>query len=403
MSFDLAAIRACFPALRAGGHPLDNAATAQVPDVVLDAVRAHDARLRANVRRGIHPAAEHADAAFAAARATIGRFLAAPADEVVFTAGCTAALNLAARALATRLGPGDSVVVSGLEHHANLLPWRAVAAERGAVLHTIPVGEDGGLDLAALPALLDRRTRVVAVTLASNVTGTVTDLAALAAMAHEVGAVVVADAAQAAPHGPLDARALGADLLAFAGHKAFGPTGIGVLWGRAELLAELPPVALGGGMVAGIDESGGFTPLPPPARFEAGTPPITQAIGLAAALDWQMGLDRPALATHERGLTARLLAGLAAMDEVRIVGPSDPARRIPLVAFTLAGCHPHDVAQVLAGRGVAVRAGHHCAVPLHAALGLEQGTVRASLAVYNGDDDVDALLAGLAAALGVLR
>jgi len=397
---DVAASRmkAPFPALTPGCHPLDNAAMAQMPGLVSDAMAAFDTGGRGNVRRGLHGAARRADDAFDAARATIARFLGAAPGEVVISAGCTAALNLAAGALGADLAAGDEVVLSQLDHHANLLPWLALAKEKGLVVKWLPVTAAGRLDLAALPGLIGPRTRVVAMTMASNVTGAVTDLPTVAAAAHRFGAVVVADAAQWAPHGPFDAAATGADLLAFSGHKCFGPTGIGVLWGRRALLERLPPVALGGGMVAEI-EGNDFTVLAPPARFEAGTPPLTQAIGLAAALEWMTGLDWPALHARQRALTARLRDGLARLDGARAVGPSD----IGIVSFTLAGCHPHDVAQVLADRGIAVRAGHHCAQPLAAALDLAEGSVRASLAPYNDGADIDALLAGVGEAIRMLR
>jgi cysteine desulfurase/selenocysteine lyase len=389
-------IRARFPALGGGRHLLDNAAMAQMPDIAIEAMRIHDSSARANVRRGLHDPARDADIAFEAARAVVARFLSADPAEVVFTGGCTAALNLAAAALTDTLAPGDEVVVSLLEHHSNLLPWLAAARRKGLVVRRIPVTADGRLDAAPIGP----RTRVVAVTLASNVTGAVTGLPAIAKAAHDVGAVVVADAAQLVPHGPLDAAATGADLLAFSGHKAFGPTGIGVLWGRRALLERLEPPWTGGGMVAGIDGDD-FQCLPPPARFEAGTPPVTQAIGLAAALDWLMTLDWNAIAAHEAALAARLLDGLAARPEISLVGPR--TARLPLVSFTAAGAHPHDIAQLLADRGIAVRAGHHCARPLADALGLAEGCVRASLALYNDAADVDALLAGLDAALEALR
>ena len=395
-------LRARFPALSPGRHLLDNAAMAQVPDLVLDAMRAHDCGPRANVRRGLHGPAQKADAAFDNARIAVARFLAADPAEVVFTSGCTASLNLAARALAATLAPVDEVVTSLLEHHSSLLPWLAAAAERGLIIRRIPATADGRLDLSGLPDLIGPRTRVVAVTLASNVTGAITDLPVVAAAAHAFGATVVVDAAQRVPHGPLDAAGLGADLLAFSGHKAFGPTGIGVLWGRRALLARLGPQSFGGGMAGRVDGDG-FEALPPPARFEAGTPPITQAVGLAAALDWMADLDWAAIGAHEAALTARLLAGLADVAGVATIGPPDCRARLPLVSFTVAGCHPHDVAQVLAGRGVAVRAGHHCARPLADRLGLAEGTVRASLALYNDAADVDALLAALAEAVEMLR
>ncbi|RAU22319.1 selenocysteine lyase [Paramagnetospirillum kuznetsovii] len=394
-------IRSIIPVLaRAGFHYLDNAAMAQTPGLVVEAVASHDRTARANIRRGVHEMARRADAAYDAARQSVAAFLSAQADEVVFTGGCTLALNLAAAALAEGLGPGDRVVVSAAEHHSNLLPWLMLAKRKGFAVAVLPVGPDGRLDLADL-SMIDGRCKVVAVTHASNVTGAVSDIPRLAEAAHGAGAVLVVDGAQMVPHGPVDPRALGADLYAFAGHKAYGPTGVGVLWGRKEILADLPPVTWGGGMVAALDDDG-IEFLEAPHRFEAGTPPVAQAVGLAAALDWMGRLDWAEIRAEEMELTARLLAGLAEIPGVRVVGPTDLAARVPVVSFTVAGCHPHDLSHVLAERGVAVRGGAHCARRLMTALGLDEGCVRASLAPYNDRSDIDALLAGLAEAIQVL-
>lgn len=397
-----AAIRGAFPVLaRAGFHYLDSAAMAQVPSAVVEAVAAHDLAARANVHRGLHELARRADDAFDGARDRVARFLSAEADEVVFTGGCTLALNIAALALGETLGPDDRVVVSAAEHHSNLLPWLMLARRRGFEVATLAVTADGHLDLADL-SLIDARCRVVAVTHASNVTGAVTDIPRLAEAAHAVGARLVVDGAQMVPHGPVNPRALGADLYAFAGHKAYGPTGIGVLWGRRELLAALPPVLWGGGMVGTVGPDGA-EPLEPPQRFEAGTPPVAQAVGLGVALNWMMGLDWPAVRAGESELTRHLMEGLAALDGVRVVGPPDLAARLPVVSFTVEGCHPHDLSHLLGERGVAVRGGAHCARPLMTALGLTEGCVRASLAPYTNRADVEALLDGLAHAIRVLR
>ncbi|CAA7625196.1 aminotransferase class V-fold PLP-dependent enzyme [Magnetospirillum sp. SS-4] len=398
----IAAIRAAFPVLsRAGFHYLDNAAMAQCPGTVVKAVAAHDLTARANVHRGLHELARRADEAYDGARERVAAFLSAGADEVVFTGGCTLALNIVALALEERMQAGDRIVVSAAEHHSNLLPWLAMARRKGLDVAVIPVNRDGRLDLSDL-SMIDRRCKVVAVTHASNVTGAVTDIPRLAGAAHAVGAVLAVDGAQRLPHGPVDPRELGADFYAFAGHKTYGPTGIGVLWGRREALETLPPALWGGGMVAGLD---GDVPIPldPPARFEAGTPPVAQAVGLARALDWMAGLDWPAVRAHEAALTRRLLDGLAGRDGIRLVGPADLADRLPVVSFAVEGCHPHDLSHLLAERGVAVRGGAHCARPLMSALGLDEGCVRASLAPYNDETDVDALLSGLDHAIGVLR
>ena len=395
-------IRDAFPVLaRAGFHYLDSAAMAQLPSAVVDAVAHHDLSARANVHRGLHELARRADDAYDRARERVARFLSAEVDEVVFTGGCTLALNMVALALGESLGPGDRVVVSAAEHHSNLLPWRMLARRKGFDVAVLPVGGDGRLDLADL-SVIDQRCRVVAVTHASNVTGAVTDLARLAEAAHGVGAQLVVDGAQMAPHGPVDPRRLGADFYVFAGHKTYGPTGIGVLWGRRELLAGLAPVLWGGGMV-GVVGGDDAEPLDPPQRFEAGTPPVAQAVGLGVALDWMLGLDWPEIHADERRLTRRLIDGLSALEGVRVVGPSDLEARLPVVSFVVEGCHPHDLSHLLGERGVAVRGGAHCARPLMAALGLEEGCVRASLAPYSNRADVEALLDALAKAIAVLR
>lgn len=395
-------IQADFPVLaRAGFHYLDNAAMAQIPGAVVEAVSNHDRSARANIRRGLHEMARRADSAYDGAREKVAAFLSAPPEEVVFTGGCTLALNMVAAALSETLGPGDRVVVSVAEHHSNLLPWLMLAKRQGFQVVFLPVAADGRLDLSDL-SMIDGTCKVVAVTHASNVTGAITDIPRLAQAAHAVGAKLVVDGAQMIPHGPLDPRALGADLYAFAGHKAYGPSGIGVLWGRSEVLAQLPPVLWGGGMVASLGDEG-IEFLDPPHRFEAGTPPIAQAVGLAAALDWMLSLDWSEVSRAETALTARLLDGLSRLDGAKVVGPLDLADRLPVVSFTVAGCHPHDLAHLLAERGVAVRGGAHCARRLMDSLGLEEGCLRASLAPYTVEADIDALLDGLDAAVKVLR
>ncbi|MBM3555763.1 MAG: aminotransferase class V-fold PLP-dependent enzyme [Alphaproteobacteria bacterium] len=410
MSFDPLRLRREFPifAERAKSgrpfHYLDNAATAQAPDAVIEAVADADRRHRANVARGVYRLAEEATAAFEAARGEIGRYLHAPGDEIVFTGGCTAALNLAALSLGDRLSPGDRAVISTLDHHSNIVPWQLLKARRGIEIVAIPVTEEGGLDLEALARLVGPKTRIIALTHGSNVTGARVDLPRAAALAKTVGALLVVDGAQVAPRGPLDPRALGADLYAVSGHKMFGPTGIGVLWGRRELLADLGPAFGGGGMIGEVRLSGS-TWAKPPARFEAGTPPIAQAIGLAAAANWITSLDHGAVEAHLNDLTARLLDGLAALDRqerrIRVIGPPARPGRLAVVSFHVEGLHPHDICQVLDESGACVRGGHHCAQPLMDAFGLA-GTTRASLAAYNDAADVDALLAGLERAIEVL-
>lgn len=407
MSFDAQAVRRQFPvfASRPGGqalHYLDNAAMAQMPRSVIEAMVAHDSLSRANVHRGLHPLAERADRAFDAARATVARHLrVADPAEIVFTAGCTAALNLLALAIGAELGPGDEVVVSRLDHHSNLAPWLMLARGRGVRLRFLPVTAEGRLDIDRAPEMIGPRCRLVAVTHASNVTGAVTAVPSLVAAARAVGAKVLLDGAQMLPHASVDLPKLGVDFYCFSGHKVFAPTGIGVLWGRRDLLSALTPPFGGGGMVGSLDEDG-LTLLDLPYRFEAGTPPVTQAVGLAAALTWLDEFDRSEIAAHERRLTDRLLDGLAAVPGVAVVGPPSLEQRLPVVSFTIAGAHPHDVCQVLGERGVALRGGMLCAQPLMSGFGLP-GVVRASLALYNDDGDVDALLAGLAQTIKVLR
>lgn len=402
---DPAALRAEFPlfaGLAAPLHYLDNAATAQMHRSAFDAMRRHDLQARGNVLRGNHRLAEAATEAYEGARTQVAGLLGAATDEVVFTSGTTAAINLVAGAMAPGIRPGDEIVVSRAEHHSNLLPWQALT-ERGAVLRIAPLTTDGRIDVAALPGLLGPRTRMLALAHAGNVTGALLDdaeIVALAAAAHAVGAQVLLDGAQFVQHGLPNLAALGIDFYAFSGHKCFGPTGVGVLWGRAAALAALPPWQRGGGMVGRVGEHES-TWAPPPRRFEAGTPPIAQAVGLAAALEWFAGLDRAAVRDHEEALLRRLLAGLGTVPGVRLLGPAGSDGRLPVVAFTLGECHPHDVCQVLDGRGVALRGGHHCAQPLMEFFAVD-AAVRASIAAYNDADDIDALLSGLAHAAEVL-
>lgn len=406
MNFDAHAVRRQFPvfASRPGGLPLyylDNAAMAQMPRPVIEALVAHDSLSRANVHRGLHPLAERADRAYDAARATIARHLhIADAAEIVFTSGATASINLLAQAIGAGLGPDDEIVVSRLDHHSNLIPWLMLAKSRGIRLRFLPVTADGRLDVGRLAETIGPRCRLVAVTHASNVTGAVTAVAPLVAAARAVGAKVLLDGAQMLPHGSVDLPKLGVDFYCFSGHKVFAPTGIGVLWGRRELLSALPPPMGGGGMIAGFDEDEPeFLGLPH--RFEAGTPPVTQAVGLAAALTWLDEFDHHDIAAHERRLTEAMLDGLISLPGVRLVGPHDMERRLPVVSFTVAGAHPHDICQILGSRGVAVRGGALCAQPLMDDLDLA-GVVRASLTLYNDETDIAALLAGLSHAIKVL-
>jgi len=403
--FDVATARADFPALRqrVHGRPLvylDNGATTQKPRAVLAALRRHYVRDNGNVRRGVHTLGERATAAYEGARETVRCFLnAAAASEIVFTRGTTEAINLVAASHGrAQLGPGDEIVVSAMEHHANLVPWQMLGRVTGAQLRIAPVDARGVLERDAYVALLGPRTKIVALAHVSNALGTLNPIADLVAAARRCGAVVVVDGAQAVAHLPVDVRALDCDFYAFSGHKVYGPTGIGVLYGRAALLAAMPPWQGGGEMVRSVtwDEA---VYDDPPYRFEAGTPPIAGAVGLAAAIDYLAGFDRAAVGAHECDLVRYAETALAAVPGLRFVGTAPD--KIGGHSFVLAGLHAHDVATVLDGEGVAVRAGHHCAQPILRQLGVA-ATVRASFALYNTRDDVDRLVAGLAAARRLL-
>lgn len=398
VTFDVAAVRAEFPLLnqQAEDQPLyylDSAAMAQVPRAVVDAVSRHESTTRASVRRGVYGLAERATEAYENARESVGRYLHADPMGVVFTSGGTAALNLVATAFGETLAPGDEIVISELEHHSNIVPWQMLRDRRGVVIRSFPVTDEGRLDLAPLGSLITNKCKLVSVTHASNVTGAITFVKPIVGAAHAVGAKVLLDGCQAAAHGPVDVSGLGADFYVTSGHKMFGPTGVGVLWGRPEVLAHMPPFLGGGEMVERVTlERTSYAD--PPWRFEAGTPPVTQVIGLAAACEWLMTLDWTLVAAHETRLKRRLMDGLRWVKGVRVVGPTALQSRIGVVSFLLEGAHPHDVCQILDGHGVAVRGGHLCAQPLMDRYALE-GVTRASMVLYNDDDDVDALLAGL--------
>ncbi|MCX7150318.1 MAG: cysteine desulfurase [Rhodocyclales bacterium] len=393
-------LRDGFPLLAASPdlHYLDSAATSQIHRSALDAVARHETTCRANVSRGTYRLAEAADRAYEQARQTVARFLnAGAAGEVIFTSGATASLNLVAHAFGNTLKAGDRVLISVAEHHSNFVPWQMLRDRTGIELALIPVTDAGQLDLARLPELITGNCRLVAVTQCSNVTGAWTDVATLVEAARKVGAKVLLDGAQAVQHGPQDVRALGIDFYAFSGHKCFGPGGVGVLWGREELLAKLSPFHTGGGMIGEVTPQA-TTWAPPPQRFEAGTPPIAQAVGLAAALEWMMTLDWQQIHARESRLCELLVDGLLRIPALRLLGPESSAARAPIVSFDIPGLHPHDICQVLDARNLALRGGHHCAQPLMAALGIDVCT-RASIALYNDETDILALLDGLSFAL----
>ncbi len=403
MSFDVTAVRAQFPILsrQVHGRPLvylDSAASAQKPEAVIEAMAGAMRGSYANVHRGLHTLANETTEAFEAARASVARLINAPStDQIVFTKGATEAINLVAAGLGATIRRGDEIVVSVMEHHANIVPWHFLRERFGAVLRFVDIDEAGRIDLAGLRAVIGPRTRMVALTAQSNVLGVETPAAEIVAIAHTAGAPVLLDGCQHIAHGGVDVAALGVDYYVFSGHKLYGPTGIGVLYGTAEALAALPPYQ-GGGEMIDIVEQERITYADPPHRFEAGTPPILEAIGLGAAIEWLAGVDRTAARAHEMALGAYALERLRAMNTVKVFGGMDPRA---IVAFNLDGAHPHDVAQILDRQGVAVRAGHHCAQPLMKRLGVT-ATARASFALYNTTEDVDMFIQALGKARTLL-
>ena len=402
---DVARLRKDFPllAVEVHGHPityLDSASSAQRPVQVLDAMREYDETTHANVHRGVYSIAEEATRRFEAARHNVGRFIGAPgpAREILFTKNATEGLNLVAHAWGrTHLHPGDAIVLTEMEHHANIVPWHILAAERGLTIRWIPVDDHGELVLDHLEQLL-AGAKLLGITCMSNVLGTLNAVSEIAEAAHAAGAVVVADGAQSVPHLPTDVAALGVDFLAFSAHKMLGPTGIGVLWGRDELLSGLPPFLGGGEMILDVRKDG-FTPNDIPWRFEAGTPPITEAIGLGAAVDYLRGVGMEAVRAHEIALTTYAMDTLTDRfgRDIRIYGPPDPSARGGVLSFAYRDLHPHDISQILDEYGVCVRAGHHCAKPLMRQLGVN-ATARASFGLYNDESDVDRFADALAEA-----
>jgi len=392
-----------FPAVASGlaGTYLDNAATTQIAASVLARMAAFETAGRANVKRGIYPLAIQATQAFEGARAAVARYLGAgDSNEVVFTSGATAAVNLVAHGFGAGLAAGDEIIVGEGEHHANIVPWQMLRDRAGVVLKVLPVDDRGYPRIDALAGLITERTRLIAVTHASNVTGAVTDVAAICDMARAKGVRVLVDGAQMAAHGAVDVTALGCDFYVVTGHKMFGPTGVGVLWARAEVLDAMAPFMGGGEMIRRVtfEET---TYAPPPHRFEAGTPPVTQAIGLGAAADMLLATDWPEVRSREWNLLGGLMDVLDARDRVTVIGPGADDRRLPILSFTVAGAHPHDLCELMGARGVALRGGHHCAQPLMDRFGVE-ATTRASLALYNTPADVDAFSDALDHALTVL-
>ncbi len=397
---DLQSVRADFPILSrelAGGFPLvylDSANSSQKPTQVVQAISDHYLKHNANVARAMHQLGAEATAAYECGRDKVAAFIGATnRDEIVFTKNASEALNLAAHSLGASLKPGDVVVISEMEHHSNIVPWQLLCERTGATLKWFGVTEDGRLDLSNIDELLTEQTKIVSLTWVSNALGTINPIADIAVKAHAVGATVVVDASQAVPQFPVDVSTLGVDILVFTGHKAVGPTGIGVLWGRYDLLAELPPF-LGGGEMIEIVRMTGSTYAAPPARFEAGTPPIAQAVGLGAALDYLSGIGMDKIAAHEHAIVEYALEGLKTVPGLKLLGPTDAVDHGGAISFELDGVHPHDVSTVLDTRGIAVRAGHHCARPVHERFGMQSST-RASFYLYTTPEEVDALVDGL--------
>lgn len=378
---------------------LDNAAMTQTPDCVIDAMSEHERGWRANIKRGVYGPAEEATQAYEDVRQKVARFLGVlDQNEIIFTSGATASINMLALSLGYGMRPGDQILLSVLEHHSNIVPWQLLSDRTGVILKYLPVKEDGCLDLAMLDDFINERTKLVALTHGSNVSAAITEVAAIVQCAHQHGAKVMLDGAQMAPHGPIDLAALGVDFYVFSSHKVYGPTGVGIFWGRRKYLEQMPPAFGGGEMIDSVTlKKSSYAGIP--RRFEAGTPPVTQVIGLGAALDWLMHQDINGMKRHLSGLTDTIIAGLETLNKqsclINMLGPASGKERLPLVSFSIDGAHPHDICQVMADRhGVALRGGHHCAQPLHDHWGI-QGSTRASLAIYNGRNDVDAFLSGI--------
>jgi cysteine desulfurase/selenocysteine lyase len=405
---DVERLREDFPILTVRGPDgkpliyLDNAATTQRPRHVIDSLVDVYSKHYANVHRGIHWLSDQTTDLFEEAREKIRAFVhAAACEEIIFTHGTTESINLVARSWGeTNLKSGDEILLTELEHHANIVPWQQVAVSRGAVIRWLPITDDGCLVMEALDGVLTERTKIVAVAGVSNVLGTVNPVAEIVRRAHSVGAVVLVDAAQWAPHLPIDVQSWGADFVAFSGHKMLGPTGVGVLWGRRELLDAMPPFLGGGSMIRRVRKDG-FEPAELPAKFEAGTPPIVSAIGLGAAIDYLNQIGLANIERHEHVLTQRAHEVLSTVGGVRLLGPG-VEHKSGIVSFVVDGIHAHDVAQLLDRHGIAVRAGHHCAMPLHQRLGIP-ATSRASFYFYNTLAEVDALGEALRDAKRVFR
>ncbi|MEV8512510.1 cysteine desulfurase [Dactylosporangium sp. NPDC051484] len=405
-ALDVETIRKDFPILdrTINGNPLvylDSGNTSQKPRQVIDAVREHYERHNANVARSVHTLGTESTEAFEGARERIAAFVgASSAAEIVFTKNSTEAINLVAHAFTAasddprlRLGPGDEIVVTEMEHHSNIVPWQLLAQRTGATLRWFGLTDEGRLDLSNIDELITPRTKLVSVVHYSNILGTINPVDVLVAKARQVGALVLLDGSQSVPHVPVDVNALGVDFVAFTGHKMLGPTGIGALWGRFELLDAMPPFLGGGSMIETVSMTG-TTFMPPPARFEAGTPPIAEAVGLGAAVDYLTAVGMDNIVAHEKALTAYALDALGSIPDVRIIGPASTVDRGATISFAVEGVHPHDVGQILDDEGVQVRVGHHCARPTCVRFGVP-ATTRASFYLYTTTEEIDALVRGV--------
>lgn len=406
MSIDVAKVKTDFPILSRtvrNSRPLiylDSAATSQKPESVIEAESDFYRFHNAAVHRGAHLLAEEATDAYEGARAIVATFIGAEVDEVIFTKSATESINALAYSFGNAqkgsrlaIGEGDSIVVSELEHHANLIPWQELARRTGATLRWLNVTNEGRIDLKDIDRVIDASTKIVAVTHQSNVTGAVTDLDPIVTAARAHGALLILDACQSAPHFAINVKELGVDFLAFSGHKMVGPTGVGILWGRSELLEEMPPFLYGGSMVTSVSMTGA-TYAAPPKRFEAGVPNMAQAVGLGAAINYLTAIGMEKIHDHETALTKKALEGLAQIEGLRVIGPTNTDMRGGVISFTLEGLHPHDVGQGLDDLGIAVRTGHHCAWPLMKKMAVN-ATTRASFYLYNDSNDVDALIEGV--------
>jgi cysteine desulfurase/selenocysteine lyase len=396
-AFDVQAIRADFPILSRQIHDkplifLDSAASSQKPIQVIQAMDDYYRRSHANVHRGVYALSEEATDMYEAARKKVARFINARSwREVIYTRNATESINLVASTWArANLRPGDEVLITEMEHHANIVPWQLITKEKGATLRYIPVADDGTLQLDTLDTLLNERTRMVAITQMSNVLGTIVPIKLIVEKAHAVGALVLVDGAQSVPHMPVDVQDLGCDFMAFSGHKMCGPTGIGILWGKRELLEAMPPFMTGGEMIKRVTlDTAEWNELPH--KFEAGTPAIAEAVGLGAAVDYLSAIGMDKVRAHEKDVTAYALERLSEVPGLRVIGPADPQIHGGLASFEMDCIHPHDLATILDAEGIAVRAGHHCAMPLHLKYGLP-ATTRASFYIYTLTEEIDVLI-----------